>query len=193
MQTQAEIVATAVADNSRLAAAVSTAVRALHIPTLTVRTLSFDVTPIYEQFPSTPPPTRPPHIVGYQVTDSLAVRLTNADPARLAADTGHVLDAALAAGANRIDEVRFGLADSNPALRLTLADATRDARMTAHTLAAAAGVNLGPLLTLNATPYLEAPRPLMARAAEAENAAGVPLIAGPLTVRATVNAVYAIK
>jgi uncharacterized protein YggE len=193
VQSQAETVAAAVADNSRQANAVTTAINRLGITGLTVRTLSFDVSPLYEMLPPTPPPTRVPRIVGYQVTNRLEVRLTQPDTARLSADTGRVLDAALAAGANRVDEVRFGLANTNPALRGVLADATRDARATAQTLAAAAGVTLGPLQTLSATPYFQPPMPLMARAAAADAATGVPIQAGPLTVRATVQAVYLIK
>lgn len=195
IQTQADTVGRAVEQNNATATRIMQAIRGLNITGMTLRTLGFDVQPVYEQpVPNRPPSTRPPRIVGYQVTNRLETRLVDENDTRLSANIGRVLDAALTAGANRVDQVSFTLQNPQAALREALAAATREARETAVAMAAAAGVQLGPLMTLSATPYFQPPMPMLARAADAEGVGGgVPISAGPLTVRATVNAVYEIR
>ncbi|MHB9131367.1 MAG: SIMPL domain-containing protein [Armatimonadota bacterium] len=195
VQTQADTVARAVQQNNTASNRVMDAIKKLNIAGLTMRTLGFDVNPIYEQRPpNAPASTTPPRIVGYQVVNRLEVRLheTGDDGTRLSANVGRVLDAALAAGANRVDNVSFSLDEQNPVMLEVLADATKNAQKTAMTMAAAAGVDLGPLMTLSSTPYFQPPQPVFAARAEAAQA-GVPIAAGTLTVSATVSAVYGIR
>ncbi len=193
VQTQAETVAKAVTANNDLANRVTGAVKALNIAGLTMRTTSFNVEPLYEQFTQPPTPPRSPRIVGYQVVNQLQFRVLNTDTPQLSADAGRVLDAGLGAGANRIDSLQFTLNDERPILRALQGEATRDATANAKAIAAAAGVTLGPLMSISATPYFNPPPgPVFARAASSDEAAGVPIIAGQLTIRATVQAVYGI-
>lgn len=192
VETQADTVRRAVEQNNTTTNNVMDAVRRLNIANLTLRTLGFDVQPIYEQIPPnrTPPPT--PRIVAYRVINRVQARIPDADVNRLSATVGRVLDAALGAGANRVDEVRFELTNRDPIVRELLAEATRNAADTARVLATAAGVTLGPVLSISASPYISPPpQPLLAR--EAVTAASVPIVAGELTVRAMVNLVYEIR
>jgi uncharacterized protein YggE len=191
VQTQADTAAKAVQANNTLANLVMNAIRGLNIPGLTVRTLNFSVSPIYETLPPNTPVTRPLRIVGYTVMNQVEARLPEANSEQLSNNVSRVLDAALNAGANRVDNVRFDLQNPQQALNLVMADATRNARATADAMAAAAGVTLGPLQTLSSQPYYR-PEPLMAARAQVSGAS-VPIEAGLLTLSGTVTAVWAIR
>ena len=193
IQTQADTVASAGLQNNMLTTGVMAALRKLHIANLSMRTTGFDVIPIYQEPASGQPASAPPKIIGHQVVNRLEVRVPDADPARLASDVGHVLDSALAAGANRIDSVNFTLRDEQPVLRQVLADATHNAALTAATLAQAANVTLGPLLTLTVGPPSPSPTPPLYMRATLSPTAAVPVEPGEVTVSATVDAVYAIR
>lgn len=190
IQTRAETVSRAVQQNNTIATRVRDAITRLNIARLTIRTLGFDVQPVYEQRP--PTSTTPPRIVAYQVINRLEVRITNTNPEQLADAVSRVLDAALTAGANRVDEVRFTLEDERPVMRELVAEAMNDARSTAMVIAAAANVQLGTPLSISVTPYYQPPQPLYAARAAQADAASVPIEAGLLLVRATVSVTYEI-
>ncbi|HEX2951298.1 MAG TPA: SIMPL domain-containing protein [Armatimonadota bacterium] len=192
VQTQADTVSTAVSQNNTLTGRVTDAIRALNIRGVTMRTLGFDVQPIYEQPTANRPVERPLRIIAYQVVNRLEVRIPEANPDRLSENISKVLSAGLAAGANRVDNVSFMLVNDLPVLREALAEATRNAHGTAAAMADAAGVHLGQLMSLSSSPiYRQPPTPLMARAETAANA--VPIVAGPFTIDVTVSAVYEIQ
>ena len=71
-----------------------------------------------------------------------------------------------------------------------MAAAVRDAAARAETIAEAAGIRLGPVISINAGGVGPAPRPFLARAVAAE---AVPVATGELTVRAQVSVIYAIR
>ncbi|HEY3415733.1 MAG TPA: SIMPL domain-containing protein [Armatimonadota bacterium] len=190
VQTQADTVAPAVNENNRTSTRVMDAIHGLNIPQLTMRTLGFEVTPMYETLPPNRPVPQTPRIVGYQVTNRIEVRLVNKQTPQLSTAISRVLDAALTAGANRVDSITFDLADPQSAMLSVLAQATKNARATAMTLATAAGVQLGPLETLSSVPSYY--QPLQAQRA-AVAATSVPIEVGPLTLQASVNAVYGIR
>ncbi len=191
--TQGATVAAAAGENNTLATRVMQAIDRLTIPRLTLRTLGFDVQPMYEQRPPNSTAATPPRIVGYQVTNRLQAHIPDTDTARLSTNVGRVIDAALAAGANRTDQVSFTLENTTAINRELLAEATHNARDTAVVLAKAAGVTIRRLLSLSATPYVsQPPSPVMYARAEAA-APGMPIQAGELTVQAQVYAVYEIQ
>ena len=64
-------------------------------------------------------------------------------------DVGRVLDAAVSAGSNTIQEVSFDLKDAQPQQNLALTMAIEDARRKAKVAAEAAGVNLGKVLEIS--------------------------------------------
>jgi len=190
VQTQAETLSKAVNANNTAANKVLQAIENLKIPNLTVRTLDFNVQPIYQQPPPNTQVTTPPKIIGYQVVNRLEARIPAATSEALSAAVSRVVDAALNAGANRVDSVDFTLQDMTAANNEALAQATRNAQSTARTLATAAGVRLGSLQTLSAQPFYQ-PGPVYA--ARSMEAAAPPIVAGQLTIQATVNAVYLIQ
>jgi hypothetical protein len=194
VETQADTVARAVEQNNSSASKVMDAMRALRIRDLAVRTLGFDVQPIYEQPPVNRPVTQPLRIIAYRVTNRVEARIPEMGTNTLSANVGKVLDAGLNAGANRIDNVSFTLENDQPVQREAFAAATKDAAATAAALATAAGVQLGPLMTLSTTPYYrQPPMPVFAARSADMMASSVPIVAGPLTIQVTVTAVYGIR
>ncbi|MHB9024435.1 MAG: SIMPL domain-containing protein [Armatimonadota bacterium] len=190
VQTQADTVAAAVRENNTRSTRVLDAIRRLNIARETTRTLGFEVIPIYETIPPNQPipPTR--RIVGYQVTNRIEVRIVNKQSNQLSTAISRVLEAALNAGANRVDSITFDLENPQAAMLSVLAQATRNAREIATTLARAADVELGPLDSLSTVPSYY--QPLRAEAQRAAVGA-VPIEVGPLTLQATVTAVYSIR
>jgi uncharacterized protein YggE len=101
---------------------------------------------------------------------------------------GAVIDAASSAGANRIEGLRFSLADEAPAMAEARRRAVADARAAADTLAEAAGLTLGPVLRLRegGGPGVPGPMADMMRA----EAASVPIASGDIDTTARVSIVY---
>jgi len=191
VQTQAETVAAAVEANNTAASRVVQAINNLRINRLTVRTIDFNVQPIYEQRPPTAPPsTTPPRIVGYQVINRLEARIPGATSTALSSAVSRVIEAALNAGANRVDSIQFTLEDMTAAQNQALAQAINNARSTARAAAAAAGVQIAALHSLTTQPAYP-PMPYLARAEMAVS--GPPIVAGELTVQSSVTLVYTIR
>jgi uncharacterized protein YggE len=101
---------------------------------------------------------------------------------------GRVIDAALGAGANRIDGIAFTSSALDQARREALALAVRDAMEAAGTMAAAAGGGLGSLIELT-TEGVTRPVPMRAMAADMAYASAAPTEITPdeLTVTARVT------
>jgi uncharacterized protein YggE len=118
------------------------AVRELGVDAKQVQTSALNLNPIYA-------PVRPedgsrvpqePRIVGYQAYSTVSVRLDDLDL------VGRVVDAGLAAGANQIEGVTFGLKDEGAARERALDAAVRQARGKAQVMASALGVRLQEVL-----------------------------------------------
>lgn len=97
---------------------------------------------------------------------------------------GAMIDAALAGGANQVDEVSFRLADDSALRQQALARAVEHARMKAQTMATAAGGRLGPLLELSSgTGRGDGPQPFAVRAAATPISAGELIVVEQVVVR----------
>lgn len=162
------------------------ALKAIGFEGADVRTANFSIYPQYGQ------PQRDgaiaPQIVGYQVANSVNVKTKKMEAG------GKIIQAAVNAGANRVESVSFGL--SAPKGRdEAINAATAKARKDAATLAAAAGVKLGAVRRIRLDANDAGPQPydrnVMYRMAE--GAAGAPeptLTPGAIPVRATVTIEY---
>lgn len=129
----------------------------------------------------------PPRIVGYQATNTVNVKLRNLDKA------GSVIDKAVGVGANRLDSISFGFADPKPLMNSARKAAVADAHDRAALYAEAAGVKLGPVLTISDSPP-PIPGPIMVTARlEAADAKSVPISVGESMLSASVTIVYAIE
>jgi uncharacterized protein YggE len=125
-----------------------------------------------------------PRIVGYVATNMLTVRVRALDT------LGGVLDAAIGQGANTFNGVSFGLADPAPAMNEARRRAVADAMARAELLAGAAGVALGPVVSITEGGATGWPAPVYRM--EADAASPVPVAAGQVTTQASVTMVFSI-
>jgi hypothetical protein len=125
----------------------------------------------------------PPRIVGYQVTNIAQVTV------RKLADAGPILDAAVGAGANSVRGIRFTLADPDKAQGQARAQAVADALAKTRQLASAAGVRLGPVLSIRET-TISQPIPMRAMSVRAD---ATPIEPGQLDVVVSVELRQAIQ
>jgi len=96
---------------------------------------------------------------------------------------GATIDAALAGGANQVDDIAFRLADDRALRQKALALAVERARAQAQTMAAAAGGRLGPLIELSSgAGHGDGPQMFAARAS------ATPISAGEINVVEQVSA-----
>ena len=106
---------------------------------------------------------------------------------------GEILDEISAAGANVFRSISFGIDDPAGLRDAARRDAVRDAQARAALYADEAGVKLGLLQSLREIGASQ-PRPqAMAMAREMAAAAPVPVAGGELTLRANIEAVFAIE
>jgi hypothetical protein len=128
-------------------------------------------------------PGRAPRIAGFVATSQISVVVD--DLARL----GDLFDAMLAAGANRIEGVSFGLKTPRVAQDAAKRAAMADARATAVLYADGAGVTLGPVLRIFDG---ASPRPPMSTARMMAADAAMPIAPGSLNITAQVVVTYGI-
>jgi len=107
---------------------------------------------------------------------------------------GAVLDATVKAGANNVNNIQFDLADKTKALSDARTAAVKDAKTEADQLAAAAGVTLGNIQTIN---YNENTPPSPVFYGKSVNMAvadaAVPISSGTLQISVNVTITYEIK
>lgn len=131
---QAPTAQAAMSQANLAANAILAAVRKLGIKAEDIQTSELNLNPVYANDPQQR--GGEPRISGYQATNVVSVRLTNLE------QVGPVVDAGLAAGANRLDGVMFGLRNDAAARSEALTRAAEAARAKAETLARALRVRL---------------------------------------------------
>ena len=180
VESRAATAAAAAAQNSQKQRAVIEAIKARGVPAEQISTSNFSVIPEtrYDREGQAAP-----RVLSYRVVNSVMVELKRVD------QVGPVLDAALAAGANQINSMAFGVQNADSARRAALAAAVTKARLDAETIARAAGGTLGTLLEVTAMDF-GTPRPMYMRSEMAAQAAdkSVPVEPGQELITAGVNA-----
>jgi uncharacterized protein len=131
---------------------------------------------------------RAPELTGFLVTNGTTVKVRAIDR------TGALLDAALAAGGNeaRLESISFTIDDPSALESRARQAAVAEARRKAGTLAAAAGVRLGPPLSISEGSPGPTPVAFVERAALKAEAAPTPVQPGELEVRVDVRVVFRI-
>jgi len=130
-----------------------------------------------------------PKLRGYRVRNVVSVHVTELSR------VGSLLDQALAAGANRVDQVRFGLSRQDAVQGEALRQAVARARKSAEVLAAALNVKLGAVLdasTVTEPPRLYSANIDMAEMADARSVT-TPISPEEQTVQAKVTLIYVIE
>ena len=141
-----------------------------------IRTIGFNVSPIYRS----PAQGQPAVIAGYSVTNSVEVTMGDVNAA------GRVLDAGVKAGANTIGGIRFSLKDPQPVRAQALRLATLQARAQAEAIAQGLGARTGRVLAATdaSSAAVISVRDSLGIGA---SAVGTPVETGTLEVRATVT------
>lgn len=182
--TQAQTSEAALDANTRAMNNVFAQLKMLGIPDAKIRTSNFSIYPQFSQ--PRPGTSQPPVISGYQVSNQVTVIVDDI------AKTGTALDALIRSGANQAAGISFQIADPKPLMERARRAAVADAIAKARTLAEAAGVALGPILSIQEGGVSE-PRPVPFARAMALEAAPPPIAAGEQTVNASVSVTYAIQ
>lgn len=189
VETTAATAAQAAQENAARMEQVIRALVAAGVARTAIETRGYQVYPEYAPQPQ-PQPNAEPRIRGYRVSNTVTVET------RDIGKVGGLLDAALRAGANRVDAVRFGLSNPEAARGQAIRRATESARRDAEALAAALGVRLGAVVDASTTGEPPRPFPVMMRGrAEAMGMAqsvATPIQPGEQTVTATVSLVFSI-
>ena len=169
--------------NSRAMNAVFATLKKLGIADKDIQTSNFSLSPQYQTYkPGTSGPQR---IVGYEVSNTVDVTVEDMS------QTGAVLDALVSSGSNQIGGISFSIHDTTALLAKAREAAVKDAILRAHTYADAAGVALGPILSLQEGGG-EQPRP-MYRAMAMVAAAAPPIAGGEQAVSASVSITWEIQ
>lgn len=187
VETTAPTAQAAAQQNAQVMERVVRALTSAGVPRRDITTRNFSVFPDYG-------PPRPgenePTQRGYRVTNMVSVRTERI------AQVGSLIDAALAAGANRVHGMRFGLKNAEAVRAEAIRNAVAKARTDAAAIAAALGVRLGSVLDAStaggAPPVFARMEAMQARGLADGGGAPTPIEAGEQTVTAMVTLVYAI-
>jgi len=177
-------------ENAGKTKGVLTAMKALNVKNLNLKTSSYRVTPQRDY------KARPPKIKGYEVYNAVEARLEGFEPDRLSGHVSGIIEKALGSGANRIDHVQFYIENKLPLEKKALTEATQEAMERARTLAEAAGVKLKRIASLSTQPVHMPSEAHMFRAAEMKDDAGgvaPPIEVGESKIRVQVSIAYEIE
>jgi uncharacterized protein len=201
----------AVLRNSNLTAQVITAVRGLGIDENRIETSSYSVLPIYqyiqplqpciEIYPPPPGCDTRQEIIGYRATNTVTVTLDVSflrmvGPPTPNVGAGQVIDAAVRAGANRVDGILFFISpDRQEEIRNTLiGDAIANARQRANLAAEALGMAVAGVESATINPIDFPVFSIDLQEASATGAASVPaptqILPGQQEVSTTVSVVF---
>ena len=124
--------------NTEAMAQVVEALKSDGIDAKDIQTINFSVSPVYEQHKE----GTAPFIVGYRVVNS--VRISLRDTKKL----GAILDKVVSLGANTINSIEFGMAEPEALKDEARQRAMQNVTANAELYAEAAGIKLGPVLTI---------------------------------------------
>lgn len=183
VETQDETAAGALAANSKAMAEVFKALAAAGVAERDMQTSQLALNPVYEPFREGA--EAPQKVVAYQASNMVTVTV------RDVAGVGAMVDALAGAGANRLYGIGFDVTNPRPALDAARKEAVADARARAELFAGAAGVKLGPVVTISEQTGMGGGEPFRAKAAM--DAMAAPVAGGSVTLTADVVVVYGIE
>lgn len=184
---EAETAREALDDNNQATAAVIAALKEAGVEARDLQTAGLQINPRYV-YPANGNAGEQPRIVGYQVSNTLTVRL------RDIGKVGEIIDRSVTLGVNQGGGVAFTNDDSSAVVSEARKRAVQDAVARAGTLAEAAGVQLGPIIEISEQSFMPQPMPIGTRAyrLEAQAADAAPVEAGENSYRVQVNVTFEI-
>ena len=181
--TQSPTAGVALSDNSARVAEVLAQLTAAGIEARDIQTSGLSLNPQFNY--DTTNGNQTPEIVGYIAMNNVTVRVRALD------SLGGVMDAAVKNGANQFNGLVFGLIEPEPSMDEARKRAVADAKRKAALYAEAAGVTLGPILSITESAGYSAPSPMMFKDARA-SAEAVPVAGGEVGMTAMVTIEYAL-
>jgi uncharacterized protein len=171
--------------NTKSMEAIFASLKAAGIESKDTQTSNFMVNPRYDYGQNN---GQPPKMVGYDVSNNVTVTVRKLD------GLGAVLDSVVTSGSNQINGVAFQVskpeAATDEARKLAVASALAKAKLYTE----AAGVGLGPIITISEGGGYQPPPPVFGRANLAKSeAADVPIAQGEQVIGMDVNIVWEIK
>jgi len=148
-----------------------------------LRTVGYRVQAIYEY----DRPAKRNRFVAFEASNRVRVRSQDVK------GVGSLLDAAIKAGANSIDGPNWSLAKPGEAVTQAQTEAFKNAQAQARNLAAAAGLKLGKVLSIEAGQERRFREPMLGFKTSAAPADSTPVEAGSITVSASVNCVFSLE
>lgn len=169
---------------SRKVQDVVTALLSLGIPPRNLQTAGVALAPVYRYDEK----RRENVLAGYRSSYTLQVLVEQLDLA------GAVVDAAVQAGADRVESIQFVVRDLEAVKQRAVAQAVADAMGQARVLAQAAGVQLGPLLSVRDVTFVAPGPPVRVSLARlAEPAAETPVLPGEMQFSASATLTFEIR
>ncbi len=166
---EADTARDALSSNNKQMAAVIASMKEGGIADKDLQTSGFSIQPryVYDN-PKPGEEQKPPRIVGYTVSNNLAVKIRDLKK------VGEILDRSVTLGINNGGNIQFGNDDPKEAISKARAAAMKDAKDRAEVLLSAAGAKLGKIIEINESFSRPLPMPMakgrmMADAAMAES------------------------
>ncbi len=178
----------ALAANTAAMREVLAALKAAGLADRDIQTSEFSIFPRYSQ----PEPNRQggnemPQIIGYQVSNGLTLRVRDLQK------LGDLIDQSVKLGVNQGGQITFTNTDPKGAMQDARRDAVADAMAKAKILTEAAGVALGPVVSIEENSLRPEPMPLMRSMAMAKESDAVPVAGGENTYSVTVDMRFEIR
>lgn len=152
-----------------------------------LQTSGFAINPQYQYPDNSDGGNKPPVLTGYQVANSLTIRVR--DLPKL----GSIIDQAVTLGVNQGGSIFFTNDKPEAALTEARRAAVADAMEKAKVLSQAAGVSLGRVVEISENSRAPEPVPMMRAMSKEYAADAVPVAAGENTYNVSVNVTFAIK
>jgi len=181
VRTQSPNVADALEENTDNAEAIIQSLQDLGVEASDIQTRNFN---IYPQQDTRPGPEEEPTRT-FVVENTVAVVVRDLD------SLGEILATVVSEGANTINGVTFDVEDRETAIEEARSLAIEDAQAQAEAIAEAAGVDLGPIQTINLSRN-GGPAPRVEFAEDVARGGSVPISGGTLTIQVTANLEYRI-
>lgn len=181
VETEAESAESALEDNNEKTASLLDTLENAGIPAVNIQTQRINLNPVYDFDNSDGSRT----LTGYQVSNIVEVRTDDLD------GVGSLLDAAVGAGANTIQGIRFEVTDTADLVADAREAAVQQAVEKAMQLADLTGASLGPVLTINESGGQ--PEPILRQAEFAAGEADVPIRPGTSSIRVNVQITWELE
>lgn len=189
--TEAKTAAAALAANSKAMNEVFAALRKAGIPEKSIVTSNFAISPHNPPYKQGSTYEENHKIISYGVSNQVVVTLDDVSK------VGVTMDALVSSGANESTGIAFSVRNPKPLYAEARANAVKDAIAKAEAIAQAAGVRLGPILTISEGSSWSPTPPIFARSLRDIQALPVspptPMAAGEQSLAASVSITWQIK